>query len=175
MTFGIAVYILEPGRYSWKAFIAGISHLWFLMMLFGCFIVMLLINHYLMKTNKLIDILLVISLYLLYYLFAIHPFDSYYLTMIKQVVRFLPIFILAFIYVKYKLDEIGRKFWILGLLICPLIIWLIVFNPSSNFTMIRFLGMVLSVSAFEDGCGASNGRKDSKRTVISNDFSIIHQ
>ena len=148
LTFGIAVYILEPGRYSWKAFIAGISHLWFLMMLFGCFIVMLLINHYLMKTNKLIDILLVISLYLLYYLFAIHPFDSYYLTMIKQVVRFLPIFILAFIYVKYKLDEIGRKFWILGLLICPLIIWLIVFNPSSNFTMIRFLGMVLSVSAF---------------------------
>lgn len=119
LTFGIAVYILEPGRYSWKAFIAGISHLWFLMMLFGCFIVMLLINHYLMKTNKLIDILLVISLYLLYYLFAIHPFDSYYLTMIKQVVRFLPIFILAFIYVKYKLDEIDRKFWIVGLLICP--------------------------------------------------------
>ena len=30
-------------------------------------------------------------------------------------------------------------------------------------------------SAFEDGCGASNGRKGSKRTVISNDFIIIHQ
>ena len=29
--------------------------------------------------------------------------------------------------------------------------------------------------AFEDGCGASNGGKSSKRTVISNDFSIIHQ
>jgi len=29
--------------------------------------------------------------------------------------------------------------------------------------------------AFEDGCGASYGRKGSKRTVISNDFSIIHQ
>ena len=29
--------------------------------------------------------------------------------------------------------------------------------------------------AFEDGCGACNGRKGSKRTVISNDFSIIHQ
>ena len=30
-------------------------------------------------------------------------------------------------------------------------------------------------SAFEDGCGASNGRKGCKRTVISNDFIIIHQ
>ena len=27
----------------------------------------------------------------------------------------------------------------------------------------------------EGGCGASNGRKSSKRTVISNDFIIIHQ
>ena len=29
--------------------------------------------------------------------------------------------------------------------------------------------------AFEDGCGTCNGRKGSKRTVISNDFIIIHQ
>ena len=28
---------------------------------------------------------------------------------------------------------------------------------------------------FEDRCGASDGRKSSKRTVISNDFIIIHQ
>ena len=29
--------------------------------------------------------------------------------------------------------------------------------------------------AFEDRCGTCNGRKSSKRVVISNDFIIIHQ
>ena len=29
--------------------------------------------------------------------------------------------------------------------------------------------------AFKDGCETCNGRKGSKRTVISNDFIIIHQ
>jgi len=146
--FGLAVFFMESGRYSYKSFIAGISHLWFLLMLFGIFVIFIFIKDYIRKSTMTQDVLLVTLLFASYYLFSFFPLSSYYFTWPKQVFRFLPCFMISFIVVKYSIDEKLQIYYkyIWSLLLLSLILFFpSLFLYKSLSIVIRLLGIIIAI------------------------------
>ncbi len=111
MFWGIFMILMQPSIHSWDLLLVGISHLWFLMMLFGLFCLASFLMYFnLEKISGYLLVgffLLLYCLWLLYYQYSPHHF----FLCIEKVFSYSIPFFIGFFVAKYRLWELA---WVKG-------------------------------------------------------------
>lgn len=104
--WGVLLCLLIPNRYSITMLFTGISHLWFLLMLFGVFVIAHLLRNYWSVCSFRQSIYIIVALVVVYNISV--PFTSHLEILgLHNVLRYLPFFILGIS--MYRFPLIIRK------------------------------------------------------------------
>lgn len=153
IVWGVFMVCIQPSIHSWDLIIVGISHLWFLLMLFVLFCAVTLLMS--LKVYALKGVKLLMFLLLLYFLWLLHRFYSphhYFLCIEKALFYSLPFF-LGFYSAKFKIWEYSNSvlsiIWAFSFVILFVYIFFIPeFDYYYNDIVIRFISFIFAVSFF---------------------------
>lgn len=105
--WGILMIITMPAVHiSWINLFTGVAHLWFLMALFEMFVIMMLLNCLGINesSSKYVDFIVLLFSFVLLYVWKSSSGHQYAMA-IKEMLYYLPAFLVGFYYAKYRRDD----------------------------------------------------------------------
>lgn len=148
--WGILIILLMPiAHVSWLNLFTGISHLWFLLMLFELFVLMAFINKLGIgvQDTKFLDIAIVVLSFILLYVWKRYS-SHQHLFGIDNTLYYMPAFFVGFFFAKYRQEMNGKviasSFFIIGI---TLLFILSFFDYHEINTLDRIPALLVSVSA----------------------------
>ena len=149
--WGVLMIITMPAVHiSWINLLTGISHLWFLLMLFELFVISSLFNKFGIGKNSTIyiDLLVTIISFILVYVWN-HYSSHHYALGIGNTLHYLPAFLIGYFYAKYRIDKTNSIFLFSTILVLGIILtFLVSINGyTEGSTLYRIPSILVSVSA----------------------------
>lgn len=149
---GIFLIVSMPRLHDWKSLLTGISHLWFLLVLFELFLFIIPIASWICKESKpfLFFSFLVCS-YLLF--FAYHYCSKHHSFLsIHASLFYLPTFIIGIACARYKIAQMQSILWpIILFIVSVFFLALYVFTARElsyplNYLLLQLIGVIITVS-----------------------------
>ena len=153
MVWGVLMVLLQPSIHNWSSLSTGISHLWFLLMLFWIFCISIVLLRKKTENISLLKIsLIILSSYLIWLI--IHTYSNHHFFLCIEIsLSYLPSFILGYFCARKRIQQKNSKTFkkLLSVSTLALTIYIFVcpeFPNIANDTLIRLLSYTIIVSLF---------------------------
>ena len=109
--WGLLPIVITPSLFTWQGLLTGSGHLWFLLMLFGVFVIIAPLTSFLLLSNSNMWAPIFIIISSVGLLFAFHALSTHHFFLCSHaILYYMPFFIIGMYFAKYQLwKKIGNK------------------------------------------------------------------